>query len=164
MNPRPLSRMILAALGLAGLVACYPPPPPPEPEVEVEPIGVLDSVRPRTEVRLLTEGRKLSGSLISVTGDSLRLRLTRTDDDTTLARGDLDSIWVRKGGGYTGTKAGLTFGLLAAAALVLAPQGSEGYGTLLAFRIGLIALGVGIIADVASPAGWTPVATQNPGP
>lgn len=164
MNLRSLSCRILAGLGLAGALACYPPPPLPEPEVEVEPIVVIDSIRPRTEVRLLTEGRTLSGSLISVTRDSLRLRLKRTEDDTTLSRTDLDSIWVRKGGGYTGTKAGLTFGLLATAALVLAPQGSEGYGTQLAFRIGLLALGVGIIADVASPAGWTPVATQDPGP
>lgn len=155
---------IFAGLGLAGALACYPPPPPPEPEVEVEPIGVIDSIRPRTEVRLLSEGRTLSGSLISVTDDSLRLRLKRTEDDTTLARADLDSVWVRKGGGHTGTKAGLTVGLLAAVALVLAPQGTEGYGTQLAFRIGLLALGVGIIADVASPEGWTPVAMQDQGP
>lgn len=161
---RALLRMILPAFWLAGVVACYPPPPAPEPEAVVQPTGVIDTVRPGTNLRLLTGGRKFSGTLVGVTADSLRLRpaLQQTAGDTTLARADLDSIWVRKSGGHTGTKAGIAVGLLVAAALVLAPPASDGssYGPALALRVGLIALGVGILSDVVSPADWTPIGSH----
>lgn len=109
-------------------------------------------------VRLATGGARFEGRLAALSPDSLRLRGVVVD--STFARSLIDTLWVRGKQAYAGTTAGagaaLFFGLLL---FVAGHRGSQpednGYGVLLGLTVGVGALGLGILADIATPAPWT---------
>jgi len=154
-HPRPA--LILPLLAQAAILACYPPPATPSPASGAESSASMDTLPAGTELRLIAHGNDLRGRIVAVRPDSLRPHRGRSD--TTLLRADIDSAWTRQPRRYAGTKTGLGIGLVVAGLLVVTPHGADGsyYGWLVASRVALLGLGVGITADVLTPARWVPI-------
>jgi hypothetical protein len=118
---------------------------------------VLDTLAPGTSIRLAVTPLRLSGRVVEVTADSLRL--DRAPADTTIARAQIDTLWVQGSRSRDGTKAGAAVGLTLALLIVLAGHGgpqpeSGGYGLLFAGYVVAGALGLGILVDLASSTPW----------
>lgn len=140
-------------------------PPPPAPEAPPEPLTRirLDSLPAGTELRVATSGHRLEGRLAVVTADSLRL--SRPFGDTVLTRVDIASAWQRGKESYEGTKSGAVAGLaLGLLMLIAASQGAQPESNADGARFALLlvggGLGLGILIDTLSPAGWLPVALR----
>jgi hypothetical protein len=81
----------------------------------------------------------------------------------TIARGALDTVWVRPRRTHQGTATGIGLGL-AAAALIMLPRSAvqDGYRGHLALMAGLLLVGFGALGDVVAPPKWTPVPVVPP--
>jgi hypothetical protein len=155
---RPFALMLLL-----GSLACFPAPAATVPVALPTPDIILDTLSPGTRVRLATSHMHVAGHVLEVTTDSLRLH--RTTVDTTVARAQIDTLWLQGSRSHDGTKAGVGAGLVLALLLVLAghsgPQPeASGYGLLAAAYVVAGGLGLGILVDLATPTPWLLVGAQ----
>ncbi|HEY7682007.1 MAG TPA: hypothetical protein VH879_05150 [Gemmatimonadales bacterium] len=148
------------ALCLLGSAACYHGPAATAPPAIPTLTTILDTVSPGTPIRLATTQTHFQGRLVALSVDSVRLR--GTAGDTSFARAQIDTLWLRGRQSYDGTKAGAAAGLLLALLPLLArsrggqPE-STGDAALLAAYLAGGALALGILIDIATPAPWVPV-------
>ncbi len=163
---RPGLRVAIALLGLPGVMACgaatggagvLPGPRLPP---------VLDTVSRGTPVLIVSQGQRFSGTLSLVSADSLMI--DRDGYPARFARAAVDTVWVRGRRSHHGTALGLGLGLGVSAAIVTQGHRSDDGGATFqaALLVGLMLLGFGALADVASPYSWTailPVSTFGPG-
>lgn len=161
-RPRSARKALLSLF--VGLTACaqrYVPPPPAPEEAPPQPTPVsLDSLPAGAELRLVSNSHRVEGRLRMALPDSLRL--ARPWGDTTLARADIEVAWLRGGESYGGTKAGAVAGVTLGALMLLAgSQGaqpeSNGEAAVIALVLAGGGLGLGIVADMISPAPWIPL-------
>jgi hypothetical protein len=154
--PRPWLRIACALIGLPGTVACYAAAARPVPQLTRRPPALLDTVTPGTAVRVIVGGRQLAGTIAIVSADWLSI--DRSGRDTTIARLAVDTIWVRGGRTYHGTKTGAIAGLVAAGGLLLTQRGSEEAANVdVALRVSLALFGFGVFGDILSPYSWTAI-------
>ncbi len=152
-----------ALLLLLGAPACFPAPAATVPTVLPAPNIVLDTLSPGTSVRLATKHMRFAGRVLEVTADSVRLH--STPPDATVARTEIDTLWLQGSRSHDGTKAGVAAGLVLALLLVLAGQRgpqpeASGYSVLFAAYVVAGGLGLGILVDIATPTPWLLVGVQ----